>query len=94
MGIPVIVKQICWKCPNLIRQLGTQIEIEMAASRLRKEKSRGKAQPFTTVITVTPEERDYSYLPTPIIVLGFTLCNVDLVIDIGVPLPLVRSPRS
>lgn len=69
------------------------MEAEMMISRLRKGREKGKACPATSITNAALGKEDLSYLPLFTTVLGSLLLNVDLVIDIGMPLSLIRTFR-
>lgn len=79
--------------PNLVKDVSVEMKAQLAASKLRKGKGSGKAQPYISITVKVPIEEDQSYLPSPNTMLRATLRDMPLVVNTIVPLPLKESSR-
>lgn len=68
---------------TLVQSMGALIEVELLASRLKKNKGKIKEQSFTSAATVTPTGDDLSYLPPREHYTRATLRDMPLVTDTG-----------
>lgn len=70
-----------------------QIEVEMVTSRPKKGKDKGRTHFVTSVTITAPKEEELSYLPSPTTILGYSLYNINFIMNTGVPLSLMRTLR-
>lgn len=78
---------------NLIRNLDAELKAQLAASRQRKSKDKGKVRSFTFVTIAMPLGEEFFLLSSPDTMLGATLHDVPIVTDIRVSLLPRRSPK-
>lgn len=74
--------------PNLIRSMGIDLKAQLAASKQRKGRGRGKERPSTFITVALLVGEDLSCLLPPNTMLGVTLHDVLLVTNTGVTLSL------